>query len=91
MSQPTDTILLDEAIQIAGQVGFAVHREYLDGVGGAEPSRAAGQSCIMLDQQQLASESLARLVRILESNSTQLPDMSPELRGLFRSRPNKAA
>lgn len=82
MSHITHDVLLGEAIQIARQIGFRVCFDHLDGVGN-EPVQVAGERWIVLDRQQPSSESLSRLVRMLQACTGSLPPMSDALQREF--------
>ena len=91
MSHPTAAKLLDEAIALAGELGYSVCQEFLDGVGGQQPSKVGGAEWIVLDRQQSTAQRLERLVQFIEQHADHLPPMSPELRVLFPHPERQAA
>jgi hypothetical protein len=91
MTQQTNEVLLEEAIQVAKKVGLSVCLNYLEGVGGQQPAKAKSQRWVMLDRQQPPREGLMHLVNIIKAQSSKLPSMSPELGDVFSEGQRRAA
>lgn len=78
--------LLDEALTLAGQIGYRIRTEWLDGSGGGD-CEIGGQKWIFLDLALGPAEQLEQVLATLRREpAAQTSSMSPQLRQLVEVR-----